>query len=96
MISSHRNGAIPGVPFCYNPHDGSGRIYHVLDDYTFPALFKHIDTAPDLLNYLEKKEALLNSFETFECHGEEELIQHYLTNVDPDGEHGFAKSLTQN
>jgi len=90
-ISSESNGIAPDMPFAYNPYDGNGRIFHVLDDYTFRVLFKHIDTAPDLINYLDKKEFLLRQISRFDCHGEEELIQHYLRNVDSDGEHGFEK-----
>lgn len=93
LVSSDRCGAESNIPFSYNPHDSNGLIYHVLDDYTFQMLFKHIDTAPDLIKYLQEKEALLNSLDRFDCHGEEELVQHYLRNVGSDGEHGFAKII---
>lgn len=92
-ISSDRSGTPPTRPFSVNPFLSNEEIFHVLDDYTSIELFRFIDTAPDLFNYLRKKEALLRSFEFFDCHGEEELVQHHLRTMDSDGEHGFEKLI---
>jgi hypothetical protein len=62
---------------------------HVLDDTSLNIVLKTLDTAPDLIDYLEKKEMFLRSGITVAATGEEELLGHYLEQVDHKNEHGF-------
>jgi len=59
---------------------------HVLDDVTTEILLKTLDTAPDLIRYLEAKESFVNSMYFCSASGEEELLAYYLQSWDDQGE----------
>lgn len=65
------------------------RYVHVLDEVAIEILLNELDTLPDLIEYLEKKEAFLQQPEhTFFIPGEEDLLAHYMTS-EVDGTHSF-------
>lgn len=88
IIHSEVNGSAPVLPFSYNPWKDE-KIYHVLNEYSANVVFSLIDTTRDLVDYLHEKERLLRSVESFSAHGEEQLVRHYVTNIDADGNHSF-------
>lgn len=63
---------------------------HVLDDTTLDILLNTLDTISDFIAYLEKKEKLLTGKTTIISTGEEELLAHYLKNLNKNGEHDFV------
>jgi len=66
---------------------GRERFVHVLDDTSLELLMNELDTAPDFIDYLRKKESLLSDVKTdFLVLGEEELLARYL--VLPEGDTG--------
>lgn len=80
------------VPFAVgqiNPREG---FVHVFDDITLDIILKTLDTTPDFLQYLKKKEDLINRKKLFCAAGEEELLAHYLSNFDDDNAHSFKPS----
>lgn len=66
-------------------------IIHTLDEYTFPILFKELDTAADFISYFVQKEELLQSGKCFPFFPEEtDLLVMFLSNINKDGtEHCF-------
>jgi hypothetical protein len=76
---------------------GSGAGYvHVFDDVTLDILFKTLDTAPDFIAYLIKKEALIASRECVLAAGEEDLLASYLSQLNDAGEHDFVVATEVN
>lgn len=69
----------------------SRRFVHVLDEVTVDILLDELDTVPDLVNYLRKKEELLQQPDTlFSVPGEEELLARYMSTMRND-EHAFPR-----
>lgn len=65
------------------------RFVHVLDEMTVNALFDELDTVPDLLAYLESKEAYFNSKDVIlHIAGEEELLAQYMCRME-NGKHAL-------
>lgn len=62
---------------------------HVLDDVNLGLLLRELNTASDLVAYLEKKEALLARAHVVMAPGEEDLLASYL--FTPDGDRGAHK-----
>jgi hypothetical protein len=67
----------------------SRRFVHVLDEMTVDLLLEELDTVPDLVTYLRKKEEFLQRPNTvFSVPGEEELLARYMSTM-RDEEHAF-------
>lgn len=78
-----------GVPFSLGRVDSSKGFIHVLDDASLDLLLRTLDTAPDLIAYLQRKEDLMLSGRLALATGEEALLGMYLADVDDDGNHTF-------
>ena len=64
---------------------------HVLDEMTVDVLLEELDTVPDLLAYLECKEAYFGTRGVFmHVAGEEELLAQYMCTME-DGRHALPK-----
>ena len=63
---------------------------HVLDDVTLGIALHTLDTAPDFIAYLEKKERLISSGLAVFATGEEEMLAWYLKKINSGGEHDFV------
>lgn len=69
----------------------SRRFVHVLDEMTVDVLLDELDTVPDLVNYLRKKEEFLQRPDAiFSVPGEEELLARYMSTM-RDDEHAFPR-----
>ncbi|MCE5270051.1 SEC-C domain-containing protein [bacterium] len=90
MIRSDLDG-IQNVakPFFIGDYDKSKTFVHILDDITLNAILGKLDTIADFTSYLTKKEQLFRSDKIVIAAGEEDLLAHYLANIDRDGMHGF-------
>lgn len=79
------------TPFHIGQPLESGRFVHVLDEMTVDLLLDELDTVPDLVAYLRKKEEFLQTpGPIFSVPGEEELLARYLSTM-RDEEHAFPK-----
>ena len=56
----------------------SGRMIHLLDEFTAPIVFNELDTAPDFLAYLMAKEAFFLADRVLSSTGEENTLAAYL------------------
>jgi len=63
---------------------------HVFDDVNLDIVLQHLDTTIDLINYLTKKEALINRLRLLVATSEEDLLAYYLTNINESEEHDFV------
>ncbi len=63
---------------------------HVFDDTTLDVVLETLDTISDLTAYLLAKERLIKNKFIVTATGEEELMAHYLMNINKDGEHDFV------
>ena len=79
-----------GIPFMVGQVDSAKGYVHLLDDTTLDILLNTLDTAADLLAYLLKKEDLVKNGIAFSAAGEEELLAHYLTHLNANGEYDFV------
>ena len=77
-------------PFMVGHIDPRRGYVHVLDDTTLSVLLGALDTVTDFVNYLERKERLINSSKLLLAPGEEDLLGFYLRNVGPDGLNDFV------
>lgn len=67
------------------------RFVHVLDETTVDLLLDELDTVPDLVSYLRKKEEFLRRPDTIvSVPGEEELLARYMSTM-RDEEHAFPR-----
>jgi hypothetical protein len=78
-----------GVPFALGRVDAAKGFVHVLDDASLDLLLQTLDTAPDLIAYLRRKEELIQSGRLAIAAGEEALLGMYLSDVDDAGNHIF-------
>lgn len=70
----------------------SRRFVHVLDEMTVDLLLEELDTVPDLVGYLKKKEEFLQQPGVIvSVPGEEELLARYMSTM-RDEEHAFPKT----
>lgn len=72
-----------------NPQKG---YIHVFDDTSLEVVMKTLDTISDFIQYLTKKEELIQSDKLIIAAGEDDLLGYYLENIDKDGEHTFLPS----
>ena len=70
-----------------NPDKG---YVHVFDDENLDILLSELDTVADFVSYLTRKEKFLCSQTVVFSSGEEDLLAHYLTHTNADGEHDFV------
>ena len=63
---------------------------HVFDDENLDIVLSELDTVADFVGYLSRKEAFLCSGRVVLATGEEDLLAHYLTHTNDDGEHDFV------
>ena len=70
-----------------NPDKG---YVHVFDDENLDIVLSELDTVADFIRYLRRKEAFLCSGRVVLATGEEDLLAHYLTHTNDDGEHDFV------
>lgn len=69
----------------------SRRFVHVLDEMTVDLLLEELDTVPDLVHYLRKKEEFLERSDlVVSVPGEEELLARYMSTM-RDEEHAFPR-----
>lgn len=69
-----------------NPEKG---FVHVFDDTTLDLVLKTLDTVPDFIGYLQKKETFFAKYLAVSAGGEEELLAYYLQQLNARGEHDF-------
>ena len=93
MLLTHLKGckAHEEAPFHVGHPLDSGRFVHVLDEHTVDLLLDELDTVPDLVTYLRKKEDFLQQPGIIaSVPGEEELLARYMATT-REGEHSFPK-----
>ena len=92
MLNSLLEGdAHHGSPFEVGFPIKGRRFVHVLDEMTVDALLDELDTVPDLVAYLECKEAYFGTRGVFmHVAGEEELLAQYMCTME-DGKHALPK-----
>ena len=92
MIDSHLDGeeAHSGALFQIGHVSQSKGFVHILDDTTLEIVLKTLDTIADFTAYLQKKEALLCGSTHISAAGEEELLGHYLKDLNEQGQHDFV------
>ncbi len=91
MLFNHLVGreAHARMPFHIGFPLESRRFVHVLDEITLDLLLEELDTVPDLVGYLKKKEEFLQQpGVTVSAPGEEELLARYMSTM-LDEEHAF-------
>ena len=77
--------AQPVMPFAVGDIDAARGFVHILDDQALDTLLSTLDTLPDFLRYLDRKEALVRSGRLGGATGEDDLLAIYLTNMDAEG-----------
>lgn len=77
------------IPFMVSHPSDKENFVHVLDETTFDILLKELDTISDFVHYLEKKELAITNGCHLTAAGEEELLAHYLKDVNSQGQHDF-------
>lgn len=71
-------------PFHLGSVGESGAFFHIFDEVALDVIMQTLDTAPDFLGYLKKREAFFRSGPEIVAAGEEELLGLYLMNFDPE------------
>lgn len=83
-------GASSAMPFSIGDLDETKGFVHVLDDTSLQEVMKQCDTVTDFVCYLTKKEEFIRAGKLLSAAGEEELLAHYLINLNDAGEHDFV------
>ncbi|MDR7307954.1 hypothetical protein [Rhodoferax saidenbachensis] len=94
MLFNHLVGkaAHAQTPFHIGLPLESRRFVHVLDEMTVDILLEELDTVPDLVGYLRKKEEFMQQPGVIvSVPGEEELLARYMSTM-RDEEHAFPKT----
>jgi len=94
MLLNHLVGkeAHAQMPFHIGFPLESRRFVHVLDEMTVDILLEELDTVPDLVGYLKKKEEFMQQPGVIvAAPGEEELLARYMSTL-RDEEHAFPKT----
>ena len=68
-------------------------ITHVFDSYNLGIILSELDTVHDLICYFEEKEKAIEKYNPIFYFGEEELLAHYLVNVDKEGERHYIGDI---
>lgn len=81
-------------PFVVGRPDPRKRFAHVFDEVSIELVLGELDTAPDFIDYLRKREALLDRVDAqVLANGEEDLLATYLVTMSEDeSEHVFIQS----
>ena len=79
------------LPFVVGQPDRNRGFIHVFDDRALDRVFDEIDTSPDFVNYLTKREKFMSQNTVEAC--EEDLLMLYLTNANEKGEHDFVPQV---
>ena len=79
----------PCNPFALGKVDMDKGYVHIFDDTSLEIVMRTLDTITDFIQYLTKKEALINSGRLVAAAGEEDLLAYYLKNIDSNNEHTF-------
>jgi len=77
-------------PFHIGQIDPSQGFVHVFDDTSLDVVMRTLDTITDFVNYLAKKEQLIESGRLAWAAGEDDLLAHFLRNMNDKGEHDFV------
>jgi hypothetical protein len=80
-------------PFAVGDLDLGKGFVHVLDDTSLGVLMRELDTTPDFVDYLVKKEAFVRGGRLGGATGEEELLAYYLGHLNDRGENDFVVPL---
>ena len=81
------------MPFTIGQVDPAKGFIHIFDDTTLDVILQTLDTAPDFIAYLTKKEQFFTAGTFGGAAGEEELLAEYLKKLNPQGEHDFVFPL---
>ena len=90
MLKSDMNDDKKIEPFVIPDLNPEKTFVHVLDDTTLDILLKTNNTISDFIAYLIKKENFFRSGKKIFASGEEELLAHYLKNINSQKEHDFV------
>lgn len=92
MIMPHLTGdahygypAHPVIPFAVGDLNPSKGFVHVLDDQSLDTVLGTLDTFPDFISYLVRKEQLIRSGVLGGAAGEDDLLAVYLTHTNDQG-----------
>jgi hypothetical protein len=77
-------------PFAIGDIDPNRGYVHVIDDTTLGILMRELDTAPDFIEYLTKKERFVRGGRFCGAAGEEEMLAYYLRTLDGNQQHDFV------
>jgi len=80
MYGEHDESPLPDLPFCV-PLDKKQKI-HLFDSFNLPLLLSELDTVYDFTAYLSSKEEAIQKYDLLNYCGEEDLLAHYLLNLD--------------
>lgn len=78
------------VPFAIGQIDPKKGYVHVFDDTTLDIILEVLDTVSDFVEYLNKKEELINTGKLMMATGEEEIFAFYMQHFDDSGAKGFV------
>jgi SEC-C motif-containing protein len=77
-------------PFRIGQIDPSRGFVHVFDDTSLDVVMRTLDTITDFVNYLTKKERLIESGRLAWAAGEDDRLAYYLKGLNDRGEHDFV------
>jgi hypothetical protein len=77
-------------PFTIGRMDTNRGYVHVFDDVTLNIILRELDTITDFTDYLTRKEAVVQSSKLIGAAGEEDILAHYLTELNEDGRHDIV------
>lgn len=77
------------MPFEVGDVAPDGSFIHVLDDTTLDIVMRELDTVTDFTRYLTRKAQFIRAGQLFHADGEEDLVGHYMTQINADGDHDF-------
>lgn len=78
------------LPFAVGDLDPSKGFVHVFDDTALDIVLRELDTAPDFVAYLRDREQYIRSGRLLMASGEDDLLAHYLSEIDGYGWRSFA------
>ncbi len=78
-----------GVPFAIGQLDPAKGYVHVLDDTSLDIVLGARDTITDFVDYITKKESLIESGKLVSAAGEEDLLAFYLSCMNSSDQHDF-------
>lgn len=90
-ISYGEVASMPDWPFMV--HLDRADPVHVFDTHNLPIILRTLDTIKDFSEYLDAKSHAISSFNLLSYCGEEDLLAHYLQNINPQTNTHFIGSL---